>query len=92
MKLFKFILQGLDINLTKDNSVVFLIFKPSKLISGLLPENVIEEALNSFLFGRLSDLPSVLMPEFLSKMVALTLITSSLFSCQTSLKTAITGQ
>ena len=69
--------------------MIFFILKLFKLISCLLPENTIEKALDSFLSSILGDLPSVLIPEFLSEMVVLALITSSLFSSQTGLKAFI---
>ena len=68
---------------------MFFIPKPYKLISGLLTSKLIEEALDSFSSSRLSDFQSVLIPELQSEMLALALITSSLFSCQTHLKTFI---
>ena len=51
-----------------------------KLISGLLAEKIIEKTLDLFLPCNFSDLPTVLIPEFISIMVTLSLITSSLFS------------
>ena len=69
---------------------MFFIPKPYKLISGLLTSKLIEEALDSFLSSRLSDFQSVLIPELQSEMLALALITSSLFSSQTHLITFIT--
>ena len=59
--------------------MIFFIFKPFKLISGLLPETAIEKGLDSILSSRVSDLPSVLIPEFLSEMVALALISSHVY-------------
>ena len=78
MELLKFFLQGIDFIWQKTIPSIFFIFKPFKLISDLLSEILMEEALELFLSLKFSNLPLVLMPEFLSELVALALITSSL--------------
>ena len=75
MELLKFFLQGIDFIWQKTIPSIFFIFKPFKLISDLLSEILMEEALELFLSLKFSNLPLVLMPEFLSELVALALIT-----------------
>lgn len=78
MELLKFFPQGTDFIWQKTIPLIFFIFKLFKLISDLLSEILMQEALELFLSLKFSDLPLVLMPEFLSELVALALITSSL--------------